>query len=221
MQPPWMLPFWEKWSWINFPKRLELLLYTVLAFPKASMMGLEEEEERERGRGEGWERLTHTFTVYPWQLWWKYVLSQRCLVTYHIFPTGPSVSDLLTHCIVTQSHVADNMLNSFNAINTICKSNALCETDHYGTKQVCDSCVIHYHRTVIKTTTDHDIKWTSVLHLLWTRACSTLVVRSDKGVPAEFWLITERNFSSSLVLSVFPAPLSPLVLKKKTQYIGK
>lgn len=43
MQPPWMFPFWEKCSWINFPKRLELLLYTVLAFPKASMMGLQTE----------------------------------------------------------------------------------------------------------------------------------------------------------------------------------
>lgn len=47
-------------------------------------------------------------------------------------------------------------------------------------------------------------------YLLWTRACSTLVVLSDGGAAAEFWLITERNFSSSLVLSVFPAPLSPL-----------
>lgn len=28
---------------MNFPKRLELLLYTVLAFPKASMMGLQSE----------------------------------------------------------------------------------------------------------------------------------------------------------------------------------
>lgn len=52
-------------------------------------------------------------------------------------------------------------------------------------------------------------------YLLWTRACSTLVVLSEGGVPAEFWLITDRNFSSSLVLSVFPAPLSPL--KNKTR----
>lgn len=50
-------------------------------------------------------------------------------------------------------------------------------------------------------------------YLLWTRACSTLVVLSDRGVPAEFWLITERNFSSSLVLSVLPAPLSPLKMQ--------
>lgn len=55
----------------------------------------------------------------------------------------------------------------------------------------------------------------SCSYLLWTRACSTLVVLSEGGVPAEFWLITERNFSSSLVLSVFPAPLSPL--KSKTR----
>lgn len=26
MQPPWMFPHSEKWSWMNFPKRLELLL---------------------------------------------------------------------------------------------------------------------------------------------------------------------------------------------------
>lgn len=54
----------------------------------------------------------------------------------------------------------------------------------------------------------------SCSYLLWTRACSTLVVLSEGGAPAEFWLITERNFSSSLVLSVFPAPLSPLKSKK-------
>lgn len=24
--PPWMFPFWQMFSWINFPKRLELLL---------------------------------------------------------------------------------------------------------------------------------------------------------------------------------------------------
>lgn len=55
----------------------------------------------------------------------------------------------------------------------------------------------------------------SCAYLLWTRACSTLVVLSEGGVPAEFWLITERNFSSSLVLSVFPAPLSPLKKQNK------
>jgi len=40
MHPPWMFPLSEKCSWMNFPKRLELLLYTVLALPNASMMGL-------------------------------------------------------------------------------------------------------------------------------------------------------------------------------------
>lgn len=61
------------------------------------------------------------------------------------------------------------------------------------------------------------------MYLLWTSACSTRVLRSEAGVPAEFWLITDRNLSSSLVLSVFPAPLSPLrkpgrepSVKKKT-----
>lgn len=38
--PPWIFPFWQMFSWTNFPKRLELLLYTVFALPKASMMGL-------------------------------------------------------------------------------------------------------------------------------------------------------------------------------------
>lgn len=46
IQPPWMFPFWEKWSWMNFPKRLELLLYTVLALPNASMMGLETKDRQ-------------------------------------------------------------------------------------------------------------------------------------------------------------------------------
>lgn len=41
------------------------------------------------------------------------------------------------------------------------------------------------------------------------------MVLSEGGVPAEFWLITERNLSSSLVLSVFPAPLSPLKSKAR------
>ena len=49
-----------------------------------------------------------------------------------------------------------------------------------------------------------------VCYLLWTMACSTRVLFSVGGVPAEFWLITDRNCSSSLVLSVFPAPDSPL-----------
>lgn len=47
-------------------------------------------------------------------------------------------------------------------------------------------------------------------YLLWTMACSTCVVLSDWGAATEFWLITDRNCSSSLVLSVFPAPDSPL-----------
>ena len=50
IHPPWMFPLWEKWSWINFPKREELLLYIVLAFPNASMMGLERDRERDRER---------------------------------------------------------------------------------------------------------------------------------------------------------------------------
>lgn len=48
------------------------------------------------------------------------------------------------------------------------------------------------------------------IYLLCTMACSTRVVFSDGGVPADFWLITDRNCSNSLVLSVFPAPDSPL-----------
>lgn len=44
-QPPWMFPPSEKWSWMNFPNRLELLLYTVLAFPNASMMGLQRRKD--------------------------------------------------------------------------------------------------------------------------------------------------------------------------------
>ena len=39
--PPSMLPASEKLSRMNLPKRLELLLYTVLAFPKASRIGLQ------------------------------------------------------------------------------------------------------------------------------------------------------------------------------------
>ncbi len=51
----------------------------------------------------------------------------------------------------------------------------------------------------------------NVFYLLCTMACSTRVLFSVGGVPAVFWLMTDRNCSSSLVLSVFPAPLSPLV----------
>ena len=57
-----MLPISEKSKQMNFPNRLELLLYTVLAFPNASRIGLhvcmsgeglhirEREREREGGR---------------------------------------------------------------------------------------------------------------------------------------------------------------------------
>ncbi len=51
----------------------------------------------------------------------------------------------------------------------------------------------------------------NVFYLLCTMACSTRVLFSVGGVPAVFWLMTDRNCNSSLVLSVFPAPLSPLV----------
>lgn len=54
-----MFPFWEKWSWMNFPKRLELLLYTVLAFPKASMMGLQSEGKTIGSEGEGSLPILH------------------------------------------------------------------------------------------------------------------------------------------------------------------
>lgn len=57
----------------------------------------------------------------------------------------------------------------------------------------------------------NDVKHEDVSpYLLWTMACSTRVVFSEAGEPDDFWLITDRNCSSSLVLSVFPAPDSPL-----------
>lgn len=111
-QPPWMFPPSEKWSWMNFPNRLELLLYTVLAFPNASMMGLQRRKD-------------------------------------------------------------------FHFIPSTCKGKA-------------GECVC------------------ALRYLLCTMACSTRVLFSDGDVPAEFWLITDRNWSNSLVLSVFPAPDSPL-----------
>ena len=40
MRPPVIFPAFENWSWMNLPNRLELLLYTVLALPNASMIGL-------------------------------------------------------------------------------------------------------------------------------------------------------------------------------------
>lgn len=51
-------------------------------------------------------------------------------------------------------------------------------------------------------------------HLLWRMACSTLDVFSCRPKSTECWLMTDRNLRISLVLSVFPAPLSPL--KDKT-----
>lgn len=38
--PPMIVPLLSKFTVINFPKREELLLRRVLAFPKASRMGL-------------------------------------------------------------------------------------------------------------------------------------------------------------------------------------
>lgn len=51
------------------------------------------------------------------------------------------------------------------------------------------------------------------LYLLSRMASSTWVLFSDTGAPREVWLMADRNFSSNLVLSVFPAPLSPLLKK--------
>lgn len=53
-----MFPASEKLSRINFPKRLELLLYTVFALPNASRMGLDKGEESHTGmreEGDAWE----------------------------------------------------------------------------------------------------------------------------------------------------------------------
>lgn len=47
-------------------------------------------------------------------------------------------------------------------------------------------------------------------HLLSSRASSTWDVRSVEDVSRESWLMQDRNLRISLVLSVFPAPLSPL-----------
>lgn len=44
MTPPVIFPSFEKLSSINFPKRLELLLYTVLALPNASNIGLKKKK---------------------------------------------------------------------------------------------------------------------------------------------------------------------------------
>lgn len=51
-------------------------------------------------------------------------------------------------------------------------------------------------------------------YLLWRMACSTLDVFSWRPKSRECWLMTDRNLRINLVLSVFPAPLSPL--KDKT-----
>lgn len=58
------------------------------------------------------------------------------------------------------------------------------------------------------------------LYLLSRMASSTWVLFSDTGAPREVWLMADRNFRSNLVLSVFPAPLSPL-LRKNTHFIHK
>ena len=48
--PPVMFPNSENSRRMNFPNRLELLLYTVLALPKASRIGLHVRMNRERDR---------------------------------------------------------------------------------------------------------------------------------------------------------------------------
>ena len=45
-----MFPALEKLSRINFPKRLELLLYTVFALPNASRIGLDKSVKRKGGK---------------------------------------------------------------------------------------------------------------------------------------------------------------------------
>ena len=51
-----MFPASEKLSRINFPKRLELLLYTVFALPNASRMGLDKEKRKSyREERDAWE----------------------------------------------------------------------------------------------------------------------------------------------------------------------
>lgn len=47
-------------------------------------------------------------------------------------------------------------------------------------------------------------------HLLSSRASSTWDVRRVDEASRECWLMHDKNFRISLVLSVFPAPLSPL-----------
>lgn len=47
-------------------------------------------------------------------------------------------------------------------------------------------------------------------HLLSRMACSTQKVFSLQDISSECWLIADKNLRISLVLSVLPAPLSPL-----------
>lgn len=54
-------------------------------------------------------------------------------------------------------------------------------------------------------------------YLLSRIASSTWVVFSKAELPKENWLMADRNFSSNLVLSVFPAPLSPLLIDSKSR----
>lgn len=52
-------------------------------------------------------------------------------------------------------------------------------------------------------------------HLLSRMACSTQEVFSFEDSSDDCWLMADRNLRMSFVLSVLPAPLSPL--KSKTQ----
>lgn len=53
-----------------------------------------------------------------------------------------------------------------------------------------------------------------VIYLLSSSASSTCDVLSRDDTSSECWLIADRNFRISLVLSVLPAPLSPLRERK-------
>lgn len=66
----------------------------------------------------------------------------------------------------------------------------------------------------LHTSSCGDPRYGGEAHLLSRMASSTCVLFSEAGAPREVWLMADRNFSSSLVLSVFPAPLSPLLRKR-------
>lgn len=58
-----------------------------------------------------------------------------------------------------------------------------------------------------------------VVYLLSSSASSTWDVPSLDDSSSECWLMADRNLRISLVLSVFPAPLSPLGTEKKPQEV--